>query len=62
MDTLLAQDYERLAYVYAGHGMMGDARRWAKMAKESLLEWVVVDGGPRNQIRRIEDLLKELDG
>jgi len=62
LDTLLAQDYERLAYVYAGHGMMGDARRWAKMAKESLLEWVVVDGGPRNQIRRIEDLLKELDG
>jgi hypothetical protein len=60
LETLLAQDYERLAYVYAGHGMMGDARRWAKMARESLLEWVVVDGGPRNQVRRIEELLREL--
>ncbi|KAG9194604.1 hypothetical protein G6011_04639 [Alternaria panax] len=62
LETLLAQDYERLAYVYAGHGMMEDARRWAKMAKESLLEWVVVDGGPENQVRRIEELLRELDG
>jgi hypothetical protein len=61
LETLLAQDYERLAYVYAGHGMMGDARRWAKMARESLLEWVVVEGGPRNQVRRIEELLRELD-
>jgi hypothetical protein len=61
LETLLAQDYERLAYVYAGHGMMGDARRWAEMARESLLEWVVVDGGPRNEVRRIEELLRELD-
>jgi hypothetical protein len=42
--------------------MVKDARRWAKMAKESLLEWVVVDGGPDNQIRRVEGLLRELDG
>ncbi|CAG5163174.1 uncharacterized protein ALTATR162_LOCUS6378 [Alternaria atra] len=62
LETLLAQDYERLAYVYAGHGMVKDARRWAKMAKESLLEWVIVDGGPDNQVRRIEELLRELDG
>lgn len=62
LETMLAQDYERLAYVYAGHGMVKDARRWAKMAKESLLEWVVVDGGPDNQIRRVEGLLRELDG
>jgi hypothetical protein len=61
LETLLAQDYERLAYVYTGHGMVEDARRWAKMAKESLLEWVVVDGGPNNHLRRIEELLRELD-
>ncbi|EDU42031.1 conserved hypothetical protein [Pyrenophora tritici-repentis Pt-1C-BFP] len=61
LEILLAQDYERLAYVYAGHGMMRDARVWAKRAKESLLEWVVVEGGPDIEIRRVEELIKELD-
>lgn len=60
LDVLLATDYERLAYVYAGHGMVRDARMWAEKAKESLLEWKVVEGGPSNDLRRIEDLLAEL--
>lgn len=60
LDTLLAQDYERLAYVYAGHGMTRDAKLWAEKAKESLLEWTIVEGGPDHDIRRVEDLLKEL--
>ena len=62
MDILLAADYERLAYVYAGHGMVRDAKFWAEKAKESLLEWVAADGGPESGVRRIEELLKELGG
>jgi hypothetical protein len=62
LDVLLAADYERLAYVYAGHGMPNEARMWAGKAKESLIEWKVVDGGPRNEVRRIEELLLELGG
>jgi hypothetical protein len=60
LDILLAADYERLAYVYAGHGMVRDARLWAEKAKESLLEWVAADGGPENGVRRIEELLGQL--
>ncbi|KAF1919613.1 hypothetical protein BDU57DRAFT_554829 [Ampelomyces quisqualis] len=62
LDVLLAADYERLAYVYAGHGMPKDAMLWARKAKESLLEWTIVDGGPDNQARRIENLIAELKG
>ncbi|KAJ4368241.1 hypothetical protein N0V83_006597 [Neocucurbitaria cava] len=62
LDSLLAGDYERLAYVYAGSGMVGDARLWANKARESLMEWTVVDGGPENEIRRVEELLGELGG
>jgi hypothetical protein len=62
LDLLLATDYERLAYVYTGLGMRRDAKLWAEKAKESLLEWTAVDGGPDNQIRRIEELLGELGG
>ena len=60
LELLLAPDYERLAYVYAGHGMRKDARLWAEKAKESLLEWVVVDGGPDNEAKRVSNLLREL--
>jgi hypothetical protein len=62
LDILLAADYERLAYVYAGHGMVRDARLWAEKAKESLLEWVAVDGGPEAGVRRVDELLRELEG
>jgi hypothetical protein len=62
LDVLLAADYERLAYVYAGHGMGKEAIMWAGKARESLLEWTVVDGGPRNELRRVEELLAELGG
>ncbi|KAK1914467.1 hypothetical protein P3342_010456 [Pyrenophora teres f. teres] len=61
LEILLAQDYERLAYVYAGHGMMRDAKVWAQKAKESLLQWVVVEGGPDVELRRVEELINELD-
>ncbi|KAI8942449.1 hypothetical protein NX059_000517 [Plenodomus lindquistii] len=62
LDILLAGDYERLAYVYAGHGMLKDAKYWALKAKESLVEWKVADGGPDNEIVRVKELLKELEG
>ncbi|KAH7088912.1 hypothetical protein FB567DRAFT_320916 [Paraphoma chrysanthemicola] len=61
LDVLLAADYERLAYVYAGHGMKKDATAWANKARESLLEWKSVDGGPSNEVDRIEELLRELE-
>ncbi|KAF1839494.1 SET domain-containing protein [Decorospora gaudefroyi] len=61
LDVLLAADYERLAYVYAGHGMVRDAKLWAEKAKESLLEWVAVEGGPNNEVRRLDALLAELN-
>jgi len=57
LDVLLAPDSERLAYVYAGHGMVGDARVWAERAKESLVEWKIVEGGPMNDIVRVEELI-----
>ncbi|KAF2855659.1 SET domain-containing protein [Plenodomus tracheiphilus IPT5] len=60
LDILLAGDYERLAYVYAGHGMMKDAKLWASKAKESLNDWKVAEGGPNNEIVRVEELLREL--
>lgn len=62
LDILLAGDYERLAYVYAGHGMLEDAKLWALKAKESLTDWKVAEGGPDNEIVRIMGLLEELDG
>jgi hypothetical protein len=62
LDVLLAADYERLAYVFTGHGMVTEAKTWAGKAKESLLEWKIVDGGPRNELMRIEELLRELGG
>jgi hypothetical protein len=61
LDILLAADYERLAYVYAGHGTVRDAKLWAEKARESLLDWVAADGGPEHGVRRIEELLRELD-
>jgi hypothetical protein len=60
LDLLLATDYERLAYVYMGLGMRKDAKLWAEKAKESLLEWTAVDGGPDVHVRRIEELLGDL--
>ncbi|OAL54384.1 SET domain-containing protein [Pyrenochaeta sp. DS3sAY3a] len=60
LDILLAEDYERLAYVYAGHGMMRDAQLWAETARQSLMDWTIVDGGPRTQIQRVDELLSEL--
>ena len=60
LEVLLATDYERLSYVYAGHGMIRDAKVWAQKAMESLLEWKVVEGGPNNDVKRIENLLAEL--
>ncbi|KAH8728793.1 hypothetical protein GQ44DRAFT_769209 [Phaeosphaeriaceae sp. PMI808] len=60
LEVLLAADYERLAYVYAGSGMARDAKLWANKARESLLEWTVVEGGPDNEVRRLEALLSEL--
>jgi hypothetical protein len=62
LELLLAEDYERLAYVYAGLGWVEEARAWAGRARESLLEWEVVSGGPDNQIRRVEELVRELGG
>jgi hypothetical protein len=62
LDVLLAADYERLAYVYAGHEMTRDAKLWAEKAKETLLEWTAVDGGPNNEIVRINELLSGLKG
>lgn len=62
LDVLLAEDYERLAYVYAGHGMLRDAKLWAETARQSLMEWTIVDGGPQTQIQRVEELLSELGG
>jgi hypothetical protein len=62
LDVLLAADYERLAYVYAGSGLIKDATMWAEKAKESLLEWKDVEGGPNNEVIRIEGLLAELTG
>lgn len=60
LDVLLAQDFERMAYMHAGFGLIQDAKRWANMARESLLDWTIVEGGPDNELRRVEDLLAEL--
>lgn len=61
LEILLAGDYERLAYIYAGHGMKAAAKDWAAKAKESLIDWKVADGGPNNDIVRVDELLRELD-
>ncbi|KAL5118157.1 hypothetical protein ACEQ8H_003992 [Pleosporales sp. CAS-2024a] len=60
LDLLLAPDFERLAYVYAGHCMVVEARTWAMKARETLLEWTVVEDGLHDDMARIEELLLEL--
>lgn len=59
-DVLIAEDYERLAYVHSGLGSVGEARSWARKAKQSLVEWTIVEGGPDNELRRVDELLREL--
>jgi hypothetical protein len=59
-EVLIAEDYERLAYVHSGLGSVREARSWAQKAKESLVEWTIVKGGPDNELRRVDDLLREL--
>jgi hypothetical protein len=59
-EVLIADDYERLAYVHSGLGALAEARSWARKAKQSLVEWTIVDGGPDNELRRVDELLREL--
>lgn len=60
LEVLLAEDYERLAYVYAGHGMANEARRWAERAKQNLLDWAVEDSRRDDDVRRLDETLAEL--
>jgi hypothetical protein len=60
LEVLLAEDYERLAYVYAGHGMVNEARRWAEKAKQSLLDWAVEDDRRDEDVKRVDETLAEL--
>ncbi|ENI10357.1 hypothetical protein COCC4DRAFT_123589 [Bipolaris maydis ATCC 48331] len=60
LEVLLAEDYERLAYVYAGHGMATEARRWAEKAKQNLLDWAVEDSRRDEDVRRLDETLAEL--
>ncbi|KAF2682099.1 SET domain-containing protein [Lentithecium fluviatile CBS 122367] len=59
-ETLIAEDLERIAYVHSGLGAIQEARTWAQKAKDSLVEWTIVEGGPDNELRRVEELLNEL--
>jgi hypothetical protein len=59
-EVLIAEDYERMAYVHSGLGSLQEARAWARKAKNSLVEWTIVDGGPDNELRRVDQLLEEL--
>lgn len=60
LEVLLADDYERLAYVYAGHGMVKEARVWAEKAKRNLLDWAVEDDRREENVRRVDETLREL--
>ncbi|USP76003.1 hypothetical protein yc1106_03277 [Curvularia clavata] len=60
LEVLLAEDYERLAYVYAGHGMVKEARSWAEKAKQNLLDWTVEDDRREENVKRVDETLKEL--
>ncbi|PSN62106.1 SET domain-containing protein [Corynespora cassiicola Philippines] len=60
LEVVMAEDLERLAYVYAGLGRLDEARNWASKARDNLLRWTVVDGGPDLDIKRVEELLREL--
>jgi hypothetical protein len=62
LEVLLASDYERLAYVYAGLGMLGEAKAWAEKASGSLRDWTVVEGGDMREIERVQKLIGELGG
>ncbi|PVI04630.1 SET domain-containing protein [Periconia macrospinosa] len=59
-EVLIAEDLERMAYVYNGLGKKDTAIMWAKRAKKNLLNWTVVDGGLNNELDRIDALLREL--
>lgn len=60
LEILLAEDYERLVYVYAGHGMVKEARAWAEKTKQHLLDWTIEDDRREESIKRIDETLREL--
>ncbi|KAF1955883.1 hypothetical protein CC80DRAFT_492828 [Byssothecium circinans] len=59
-ETLIAEDLERLAYVYNGLGRKSEAVMWAKRTRRNLMQWWVVDGRESAELKRIEELLGEL--
>lgn len=59
-EMLIAEDLERMAYVYHGLEKKDQTIMWAKRAKKNLINWTVVDGGLNNELDRIETLLREL--
>ena len=60
LEVLVAEDMERLAYVYAGMGDVRRAKEWARKARENLLLWTVAEGRPDFELKRVEELLREL--
>lgn len=61
-EVLIAEEFERMAYVYQGLGKLKEARSWAQKAKDNVLAWIATDGGANNELERVESLLNELGG
>lgn len=59
-ESLIMEDMERMAYVYAGLGHIAEAVLWAQKAKENLLLWKISSGNDSDDLKRVEELLKEL--
>lgn len=58
-EALVAEDMERIAYVYAGLGAHLEAISWAQKAEENILQWKVGPGETSNDLKRLKELLEQ---
>lgn len=60
LEVLVTEDMERMAYVYAGLGKHSEAQAWGQKAKQHLLQWKLGPNDTSDDLKRIEELLVEL--
>lgn len=61
MEVLVTEDLERMAYIFDGLGRRAEAINWARKAKESLLRWKLGPYASSDDLKRIEELLSQLE-
>ncbi|KAF9739489.1 hypothetical protein PMIN04_000721 [Paraphaeosphaeria minitans] len=60
LEVLVTEDMERMAYAYASLGKHSEALDWGHKAKQNLLHWKLGPKDTSDDLRRLEELLVEL--